>query len=120
MWAGLESRKFPRIKANCKILIQDAGENKQVRSSTENIGAGGICVILDRALNKMSRVKLELDLHDGKNPIACVGRVAWAVRMRSFKTEEQGHDTGIEFIDLAPDHMMRIQELVKQASTLKK
>jgi len=120
MWAGLESRKFPRVKANCKILIQSTGENTQMRSATENIGAGGICVILDRALDKMSQVKLELDVRDGKAPIECAGRVVWAVRKRSFKTDEQGHDIGIEFVDLTPDCMTRIQSLVNQASASKK
>lgn len=117
MWDGLESRKFPRVKANCKIALQGVSGSQSVKASTENIGAGGICVILPQALDKMSRVQIELDLLDGKENVKCAGRVVWTVRKRSFKAGEQGHDTGIEFIDLSTEEANRIRGLVTQSIT---
>lgn len=112
MWTGLESRKFPRLKTNCQIFLQNDSERKSLISSTENIGVGGLCVIINQPLSKMSQVKIELDLQDGKEPIQCEGRVAWTVRKRSFNLMEHGHDTGIEFVNLSAEAARRIQELV--------
>lgn len=120
MWAGLESRKFPRVKTTCKIFLQHGSDAQPVKSSTENLGAGGLCVFLDRPLDKMSSVKIELDLQDGKNPIQCAGRVVWTVRKRSFKAGEQGHDIGIEFVNLPEQDMGRIAALVNRTGIPKK
>ncbi len=120
MWAGLESRKFPRVKASCKIFLQHGSDVQPVKASTENLGAGGLCIFLDRPLDKMSNVKIELDLQDGKNPIQCSGRVVWTVRKRSFKAGEEGHDIGIEFVNLPETDLSRISALVSRTGTAKK
>ena len=116
MWSGLESRKFPRIKTNCRIFIQDQEKKRSIESLTENLGAGGLCVILDQALERMSKVKIELDLKDGKNSIGCDGRIVWAVRKRSFNPSEQGYDVGIEFINLSSENTNRLNELINRSA----
>lgn len=116
MWGGFESRKFPRVKSDCTLTIQNPSEDTKLDLVTENIGTGGICVILNQALPKFSKLRLTLDLTDGSNPISCDARVVWSVSSRDSMTDKTIHDTGIEFTDLAPRDRDRIERLVKSLS----
>ncbi len=112
MWGGFESRKFPRLKADCAIHIKQIDGGKSIKSVTENIGMGGICVILNESLQKFSQVKMDLDLSDGGEKISCEGRVVWIVPSRDFVSEKLTHDTGIEFMSLPENARQRIDRLI--------
>lgn len=113
MWGGFEARKFPRVKTDCKIYIQNAEGGKSVQATTENIGIGGVCIILERPLEKFSSIQLDLDLGDGGDKLRCDGRVIWTVPSRDFATSKESHDTGIEFLNLSESSRQRIVRLVK-------
>ena len=113
MWGGFESRKFPRVKTDCSIFIKQVNGGRVISAATENIGTGGICVILNEPLQKFSKIKMELNLTDGEMPISCDGRVAWIVPSRDFLTEKLTHDTGIEFVNLPEPARGRIERAVK-------
>jgi Tfp pilus assembly protein PilZ len=86
---------------------------------TENIGIGGVCVILKRGLKIFSSVALEVDLLDTEEHIKCDGRVVWSVRRRSDeKKKPLFYDIGIEFNALPQENQNRlntiVQRLVKQ------
>jgi len=76
-WDGLNRRKFPRVIYPCLVVIanQDKGEKDVILTHTENIGIGGVCVILKQDLKMFSSVELELDLLDLENHIKCKGKV---------------------------------------------
>ena len=117
MWGGFESRKFPRVKADCRIYIEQFQNAETLTSTTENIGIGGICVVLKKPLPKFSRLRIQLDLADGEKTISCDGRVVWMVESRNLVTEQATHDAGIEFLNLAEDARLRIEKIIKSKIT---
>ena len=106
-WAGLDQRAFPRVSARCDISISSRG-GKAIRAETQNLGAGGACVILNQKLEKLSQVYLRLTLDQPKAPIECDGRIVWMVRSKEPASGKVTFDIGIEFLNLKPED----QELI--------
>jgi c-di-GMP-binding flagellar brake protein YcgR len=114
MWNGINRRKFPRANYKCLITIKRRLTSKVISTQTENIGAGGICVIIKDDLGLFQGVDLELFLDDSKPPIKCGGTVVWVVK--KSEPRQKGaymYDTGIEFIDVRPEDRERITEVVE-------
>lgn len=111
-WEGLERRRFPRAKFPCKIIAHTLSEHTLV-SHTENIGEGGVRVILDEKLSVHSKVGLEIYLE--QEPIKCRGRIVWVIDI-AHPLHQQAllFDTGIEFLDLCREDADRIKELVER------
>ena len=111
-WAGLDQRAFPRISARCDILIHDH-IGGTIKAKTQNLGGGGVCVILNRELEKLSKVRLRLTLEEAANPIECEGRIVWMVRSKELPTGKVSFDTGIEFLNLKPIDHERISAYIE-------
>ena len=114
MWNGINRRKFPRANYKCLIAIKKRLTSKNLSTQTENIGAGGICVLIKDDLGLFQGVDLELSLDDNKPPIKSGGTVVWVVKKSEPKQRGVYHyDTGIEFIDIRPEDRERISEVVE-------
>lgn len=115
MWNGINRRKFPRGSYKCLITIKKRLTSKVISTQTENIGAGGICVIIKEDLGLFQGVDLELHLEDDRPPIKCGGTVVWVVKKSELR-QKGGllYDTGIEFIDIRPEDRERMSELVEE------
>ncbi len=115
-WDGINRRKFPRVMYPCLVTIRhDKGEKEVFLTHTENIGIGGICVILKNNIKMFAPVEVELDMLDLNEHIVCRGRVVWAVRRKDFEQEKPSfYDIGIEFVDLPPEQYERIDAIVKR------
>jgi len=116
-WDGLNRRKFPRVNYPCLVVIRKGtSEDKDVfLTHTENIGVGGVCVILKQDLKMFSPVDLELDLMDLGNHIKCRGKVVWNVQRSMDQTKKPlFYDIGIEFEDLDDEERARLQEVVQR------
>jgi hypothetical protein len=100
MWDGFNKRKFPRLHLNCEVIVHPQGKEKALRAKTENVGMGGVCVMLAEPLERFDRCKLSLELKDGEPPVHCAGRSVWVVPSRDVKTSKTSFDTGIEFLDI--------------------
>ncbi len=114
MWNGINRRKFPRGNYKCLITIKKRLTSKVISTETENIGAGGICVILKEDLGLFQGVDLELHINDSKPPVKCGGTVVWVVK--KSEPRQKGvylYDTGIEFIDIRPEDRERISAVVE-------
>ncbi|MCM8811844.1 MAG: PilZ domain-containing protein [Candidatus Omnitrophica bacterium] len=111
MWQGINQRRFPRVKSRCVIKLRQAGGTSSISTVTENIGLGGVCVLMDRGLDIFSPVELELTVEDGKPPIRSQGTIVWVVLRRDIK-RKQSFDTGIEFSGLSPDDKSRLEALL--------
>ena len=102
MWSGIDRRRFPRARYKCLIALRKKGSTKKLSTYTENIGAGGICVIIDEDLGLFQGTEIELDL--GKKEtgvIKCSGTVVWVIKKRDLKQKGgPKYDTGIEFVDI--------------------
>lgn len=114
MWNGINRRKFPRANYKCLIAIKKRLTSKTISTQTENVGAGGICVIIKEDLGLFQGVDLELYLDDTRPPIKCGGTVVWVVK-KSDSSKKSAHlyDTGVEFIDIRPEDRDRISEVVE-------
>jgi hypothetical protein len=108
MWQGVDNRRFPRAVYPCKIAVIKAGANEQFSTRTENIGKGGICVILRKGLEKFSPVTLTIYLEDGDPPLECDGRIVWTVKHKEI------FDTGIEFLNIQAKDLERIERIVRE------
>ena len=82
--------------------------SKQFSTHTENIGKGGVCVILDKSLEKFCSVTLTIYLKDGFPPLESDGRVVWAVKRKGI------FDTGIEFLNIQAKDVERIERIVRE------
>lgn len=112
-WAGLDQRVFPRVSARCNISIR--GEmGGGIEAKTQNLGAGGVCVILNRELEKLSQVHLRLSLEEAEPPIECDGRIVWMVRSKEPASGKVTFDIGIEFINLKTAEQERIAAFIQR------
>ncbi len=110
MWSGINRRKFPRAEYPCKITLKTKDQPDAITSQTENIGIGGICVILPRDLGIFAPVEIQLDLLDGQPIVACDATIAWIVK--SKKDKNANYDTGIEFTNIKSEDENRIAFIV--------
>jgi hypothetical protein len=119
MWNGINRRKFPRANYKCIITIRKRLTSKSISTHTENLGAGGICVMLKEDLGLFQGTDLEILLDDQTHPVRCGGTVVWVVKKTEPKQKGAYlYDTGIEFIDIGPEDRDRITAIVD--SILKK
>jgi hypothetical protein len=113
-WSGLDQRSFPRIELKCEIWINDS-KHSPIHATTENVGGGGVCVILKRALERFSEVTLKLAMTGQKNMLETKGRVVWIVRSTDPASKKKSYDTGIEFVALNAKDKEAILNLAKKA-----
>lgn len=115
MWEGIDKRRFPRANFQCLITIRRKGSPISISTQTENIGAGGICVILKEGLDIFTQVDLALTLPDGLQPVKCTGTIVWVIKRAELKKDRPYlYDTGIEFSDLKDEDKQRIIKIVNE------
>jgi hypothetical protein len=113
MWDGMNQRRFPRVSYKCLIRVSKDGHEELIDTFTENIGAGGICVVLDEGFNIFAPVTLEIFLSDGEAPIRCNGAIVWVVKKHpASPSGAVSYDTGIEFKDISGQDRERVARLV--------
>ncbi len=119
MWDGFNQRKFPRVSLQCEILIQSADSGAPIPAVTENVGAGGVCVILDKSLERFSKCRVKLHLDEKDPAIDCEGKVVWAVPTQELKSSQTRFDTGIQFVELESSGSQRIREFIEARAAKK-
>lgn len=113
MWDGFNKRKFPRLSLRCELVLRSPYASGQVISAqTENLGAGGVCVILNQALDRFAPLMLRVELDANLPWIECEGRVMWSVPAGSVASKKKNFDTGIEFVGLQPAQQDLIRHFV--------
>jgi len=115
-WDGLDRRKFPRCSYPCLIVIHDDEKSEdRILSHTENIGIGGVCVIIKKNIKIFSPVEIELDLLDLEDHVKCKGKVVWSVRRKlEDKKKPMFYDVGIEFDNISSKDQVRIDSVIKK------
>ncbi len=115
MWNGINRRKFPRASYKCLLSIKKRLNARTISTHTENIGAGGICVLIKEDLGLFQGVDLELFLGEKDPPVRCGGTIVWVVKKSESKQKGPTiYDTGIEFIDIRPEDRERITDTVEE------
>jgi hypothetical protein len=115
IWDGIDKRRFPRVNYKCLIRLSREGQEEVIETHTENIGAGGICVAIEKGFELFDPVSLEVHLSEGEKPIACNGTIVWVVKNHPIaKREKVTYDTGIEFTDIPEEDRERVSRLVDE------
>lgn len=104
-----ERRRFKRANFSCKIYILTTPLHI-IKCKTENIGAGGIRVLLDENLTLHSNVGLKLYLLE--EPIECKGKIVWLVERKNDHKITK-FDIGIEFHQISEKDRETISLFVK-------
>ncbi|MFT7538779.1 MAG: Tfp pilus assembly protein PilZ [Lysobacterales bacterium] len=115
-WDGLNRRKFPRVNYPCLVVLRDTDQEAGILlTHTENIGIGGVCVILKQNVKMFSLVDLELDLLDLGDHIKCEGKVVWNVQRKMDESKKPlYYDVGIEFEVVDEKNKERLDTIVKR------
>jgi hypothetical protein len=95
-----EKRRFPRAQITCKISTVYGERLLVFNTHTENIGEGGIRVILEQRLNIPTSVDVDLFLSDREAPLKCRGEVVWAIEIKPQGVTPLLFDTGVKFIEI--------------------
>ena len=114
MWDGFNKRKFPRVNLQCEITIHpDAEPAVPIAATTENLGIGGVCVILDQPLDRFANCRVRLSLNETLPGVDCFGRIVWMVPTKTPLARENRFDTGIEFLNLDPESANAIRQFLE-------
>jgi len=106
----IEKRQFPRITLICKISVVFGERLLVFISHTENMGVGGIRVILGEKLHISTEVEVELFLPERENPLKCKGQIIWVKELNPTRIKPCLFDTGIKFVGMSSSE----QELLKK------
>ena len=113
MWDGFNQRKFPRLKLNCQIRIQPESQKAPIKTVTENVGEGGVCVIQSESLERFSLCRIILELNKDLPTIECNGKIVWIIPRREPLSPKKQFDTGIEFVDIRPGDRKKIRDFIQ-------
>ncbi|MEI7998195.1 MAG: PilZ domain-containing protein [Candidatus Omnitrophota bacterium] len=126
MWDGLNRRKFPRVIYPCLIKISSKAESKKnILTHTENVGIGGVCIIVKEEVKLFTDVEIEIDLLDSIDHIKTLGKIVWVVRRKSMETiKPMFYDVGVEFVNLSEIQKSHLKEtlerIIKNGATILK
>lgn len=116
MWRGIDKRRFPRVNYKCNVIIQKGNRTAvSISTFTENIGVGGVCVVLEEPLEIFSEVEMELFFSDGISPIKCKGSIVWVVKRSALDKTKAVYDTGVEFLDISDIDKAKIETIINDA-----
>jgi Tfp pilus assembly protein PilZ len=113
-WEGLNRRQFPRLAYPCLVKVRVNSETPEaLLTHTENIGVGGICVIIRKEVKLFTSIDLEIDLMDEQDHILVRGRVVWVVRRKAIMlVKPLFYDIGVEFENLNVKDKKRLEAAI--------
>jgi c-di-GMP-binding flagellar brake protein YcgR len=99
----MERREFSRINIACKISMALGDRLSEFSAHTENIGAGGMMIIMDaeKAPSVSTAVDLELFLWNMDQPIKCKGEIAWVNEISPQEIKPRIFNVGIRFTEIS-------------------
>jgi Tfp pilus assembly protein PilZ len=125
-WKGTDRRQFPRVMYPCMVkIISSNKEQELMLTHTENIGQGGLCVIVKKEIELFAPVAMEVDLLDISDHLHLKGKVVWKARRKpEEKVKPLFYSIGIEFTQMSQadhDHLQQnLQMLIKNGTELSK
>jgi len=113
-WDGPDRREFPRVNYPCLVVVrQPQNKENAFLTHTENIGIGGVGILVKDPLPLHSAVDLEIDLMDLGEHLQCRGKVVWAIQRKDNEDKRAlFYDIGIEFVELDTDAAKRLKMIV--------
>ncbi len=112
IWDGFNKRKFQRVHLTCDVVVRPQGKAKVYKAVTEDVGMGGVSVMLEDALERFDRCSISLELKDGEPPVQCAGRSVWVIPSGNARSTKKAYDTGIEFLEIDEFSRKRLQSFL--------
>jgi hypothetical protein len=104
-----EHRRFPRIPAAHTVLVTRVGEEVTDRfGKTQTMGLGGCGFVATESVELGSLVELMIAVRP--RAVQAKGRVVYS----NERDEGDGYDVGVEFVDISPDDLYLVAELVRR------
>jgi hypothetical protein len=103
-----ERRLFPRSGSSCNISVTSDFRILAFNARLENMGEGGIRIVLRERLDIATPLNIEISPPDKRKSILCKGEVIWV----NEKITDEGafsFDTGIKFTDINEEDRVRIR-----------
>ena len=99
-----EKRKFERLRTRALTWIKDPKTGKVVRGLTNDISAGGVCVVVDKVYQPGTELELEIELSDLRRSVKFVARVVRTEQLGEARKrdEDPPMKTGLVYIRLDP------------------
>ncbi len=107
-----EKRGFPRVNVTCKISVVSGDRPLVLNSHTENMGAGGVRVIIEEEIAYSTVVDVDLFLLDIEKHLKCKGQVVWVTEIKPTEINPRLFDTGIQFIEMSDSDRKEIRNFV--------
>ena len=125
-WEGMDRRKFSRVMYPCmvKITISAGQSEAEILTHTENIGQGGLCIIIKKEIKLFTPVDMEVDLLDIERAHSSQrqGGLECSPQIRSKRSSPCFMSIGIEFTEMSKadhDHLQKnLQQLIKNGTEL--
>lgn len=113
-WSGDNRRQFPRIAYPCLVRVMYKGHAPDILlAHTENISAGGMCVIVRKEVEMFAPTEVEIDLVEDPEHIFASGHVVWTVRRKATETvKPMFYDIGIQFDAMKDKDKARLQAAI--------
>jgi len=102
-------RKYPRVRTDLVATLRLETDAEPVEVRTRNLSASGVEVVFPHAIRVLTKLEVDLDLHDDEETIHIQGQVMRSIPVRSlwdrFRSQEERYSIGINFLDL--EHPLR-------------
>lgn len=92
-----EKRKFPRVKVNSPITLEDQASGKTYTGHCLDLSATGSRIIIEEPLAENTLLRIRLASPLGLEPFCALARVV-------YRSSEKDHELGLEITEiLSPD-----------------
>jgi hypothetical protein len=112
-----EKRQFSRVTLVCKVAVMYGDRMLMLNAHTENLGIGGMRIILGEFLIANAELEIELFLPDKGKMFKCKGKVAWSKEMTPKGINPRFFDTGIEFTKIEESDRIMLQGTINSLMT---
>jgi Tfp pilus assembly protein PilZ len=113
----IERRQFSRVTVLCKVIVSYGERLLMFDTHTENLGVGGMRIIIGEGLIVNAELEVELFLPDRGKMLKCKGRVAWSKEMAPRGINPRFFDTGIEFTKIEESDREMLQGTINALMT---
>ncbi len=120
-WDGNNRREFIRTGASLQVCYKVEGAAKGGDNGvTNDIGEGGIGVVLSEKFSKGNILNLEISLPDGSRHISAKGRISWIKESYTDESGRKNFDAGIEFLKIQKENRERLIRYIKDAGKIQR
>jgi len=114
--ANIERRRHPRFSIDLPIEYHHIHSPLGATGQTINASEGGLLVYLPERLELGQQLKMKLYISSGPD-LHAIEMLAQVVWIDLHLGQEQGdYRTGVEFVDISPEHMQRLKSVLQNLS----